>query len=115
MGEMLDWVAHLVGGKVVRRRDTGLMKDVAPGSVERFVVSTDIGHVDARTVEVLVDPKRGGFAGTFTRWFRGVNGAQEHSAVVIEVIPDPADPERFVRLYILSNGRLVLSTQDLYF
>jgi hypothetical protein len=112
MPEMTDWVAHLVGGRQVRRRDIGLMKDVAPGSVERFVVATD--HPAVRTVSVELDPEKGNFAGTFTRHMRQANGSGSLDVVVVEVVPDPAEPERFVRLYLFPDGSVTLSTKDLY-
>ena len=110
--EMINWQALLINGRTVSRAEIGSMKDVAPGTVKQFIVSTN--HPVVHTICVELDEKKGNFAGAFTRHMRQVNGPGSLDVVVVEVIPDPAEPNKYVRLYLFPDGTLTLSTKDLH-
>ncbi len=113
MAHVLDWVARLVGGGHIRRSDAGLVKSIAPGSLESITVTTD--HPCVPFVRVELDPSKGHHAHVFTRVFGGTGegwaGQVGLGVPVIEVVPDPAEPSRFVRVCLMPDGILV-TTKD---
>jgi hypothetical protein len=115
MAWVTDWVARLVGGREIRKLD-GLTQDIAPGSLESIRVCTD--HPAAPVIDVVLDPSLGHHASVFTRVMAQsgamTSGSGKLGVPVIHVVTDPAEPNRWVRLYLTPDGRIVVSTKDLY-
>jgi hypothetical protein len=103
-------MAQLVGGKRLRKLD-GLTQEILPGHLESLRIHTD--HPSARVVDVELEPRLGHHASTFTRVERNNQGGVT-GIPIIHVTPDPAEPDRWVRLYLHPDGRIILSTKDLY-
>ena len=116
MAQVTDWIAQLVGGRKVRRAEVGLAKSIAPGTLESIRVETD--HPRAPVIDVVLDPEKGHQAHVFTRMFgrtsMGGTGTPSTMGIpVIEITPDPAEPDRYVRLYLRPDG-ITVSTKDIY-
>jgi glycerol-3-phosphate acyltransferase PlsY len=107
-----DWLARLVGGREVRKLD-GLTQEINPGSLESIRVLTD--HPAVPVLDVVLDPSKGHHASVFTRVTQqsGLGAAGKMGVPVIHVVTDPAEPDRWVRVY-LTPERIVISTRDLY-
>lgn len=119
MAEVLDWKAITADGKIISREPQmsvihipGAQPDGSVEAIKQMNVLTD--HLTMPVVQVDVDPWKGQTMRVFTRRSAtlGADGRQD-SIPVMEVIPDPAHPEIFVRLYLYPNGP-VLSTIDRY-
>lgn len=114
MAHVTDWIARLVGGREVRRSDAGLLKSIAPGTLESVEVATD--HPRIPLVRVTLDPSKGHHAHVFTRVFAGTGdgwaGQGSIGVPVIEIVPDPAEPNRAVRVCLMPDGSLLVSTKD---
>ena len=119
MSEVLDWKAVTADGKILNREPqqsvihiAGALPNGTVEAIKQMNVLTD--HPAMPIVQVEVDPWAGQTMRVFTRRAAtlGADGLQL-SVPVMEVIPDPAHPERFVRLYMFPGGP-VLSTVDRY-
>jgi hypothetical protein len=119
MAEVLDWKAVTADGKVLNREPqqsvihiSGALPDGTVEAIKQMNVLTD--HLTMPLVQVEVDPWVGQTMRVFTRRSAtlGADGASM-SIPVMEIIPDPAHPERFVRLYLYPSGP-VISTIDRY-
>ena len=112
MAHVLDWVASLVGGRTLRRGERAELRSVGPGQIETVEVETD--HRLMPLVRLELQPERGDAAHVFTRVMRHPAGAGELATPVFEVAPDPAAPDRFVRVYLMPEG-ILITTRDRYF
>jgi hypothetical protein len=119
MAEVLDWKAITADGKVISREPQmsvihipGAQVDGTVEAIKQMNVATD--HLLMPLVQVEVDPWAGQTMRVFTRRTAtlGADGRQA-SIPVMEIVPDPAHPEKFVRLYLYPNGP-VFSTIDRY-
>jgi hypothetical protein len=113
--EILDWKARLEGGRVFSRQellatkhDQVLLRAGLLVGAQLVRVETD--HPLAPVLSIKLRPGEG--VRMFTRRGVGTKGGPDASVPVVEVVPDPANPESFVRMY-LTGGGIVLSTEDL--
>lgn len=111
MAHIVDWVAALVGGRTLKRRERMELGAIPAGHLECVNLETD--HSAIPLIRLELTPERGDSAHAFTRTMTHPAGKGSVSVPVVEVRPDPADPTRFVRVYVLPD-RLVVSTRDLY-
>lgn len=118
MAEVLDWRAITADGKVLSREPqqsvihiAGALPDGTVEAIKQMNVATD--HLTMPLVQIEVDPWKGQTMRVFTRRSVTLGGGVPMNIPVMEIIPDPAHPERFVRLYMYPNGP-VLSTIDRY-
>jgi hypothetical protein len=118
MPQVLDWTATEVGspGRVIRRGEVASIASLPLERIRAMDVLTD--HPSAQLVQTSLRPELGESVKVFTRRKAEVNAASGErvdlgGTVVIEIVPDPSTPEKFVRLYIHNNG-LFLSTEDLF-
>ena len=118
MPQVLDWAATEVGnpGRTISRGEVPSIASLQLDRIQTMAIATD--HPMAGLVRASLRPEQGEQIRVFTRRraeIKASNGEQvgDSGTVVIEITPDPASPEKFVRLYIHNNG-LLLSTEDLF-
>ena len=118
MPQVLDWTATEVGnpGRTISRGEVPSIASLQLERIKAMAIATD--HPNAGVVRASLRPEQGEQIRVFTRRKAVISAASgEHiddsGTVVIEIVPDPASPEKFVRLYI-HNNRLLLSTEDLF-
>lgn len=112
-----EFSATLLDGTVIDRRDVLSTANLPLDEVARIEVVTS----DKRfpLMAITVDPRKGERLRMFTKRVMKVNAkslsvVRNLSIPVFEVILDPSEPTRFVRLY-LHPDRPILSTEDLNF
>lgn len=115
MPAIVDWVARLVDGRIMNRRETQTFAEVPTDHIEMMKIQTS--HPGVPNLGVKVIP--GSIVRVFTRRSLKINarnGQQLDDGLVpvIEICPDPGKPEIYVRLYLRSDG-ILLSNEDLNF
>lgn len=109
MASLLDWRSAGSDGEGCRAEFKGPGHQL-PASVREVLVATTDGDL-----RVLV--REGARAGVFTRRQQACAANGElvgaiEDTVVVEIVPDPERPDRYVRLYL--GREIILSTEDLY-
>ena len=106
MPAILGWRAQTIDGLWLDKEEA-LAKGW--GNLREFEVFMEGGGL----IRLTCDPSKGEQAMIFTRNIITVPGGKV-SMPVFQIMPDPGDQQRFVRLYLHPTNGPILSTEDIY-